>query len=324
MKRFIKYFLFFTVPIFLFSYFIDIFLSNYLKKSNKDAFGEFSTWNDLYDGKINSDIVIYGSSRAWRHINPTMIEDSLHISAYNLGIDGHNFWLQNLRHTILLEKNKTPKLIIYSLDLFTLKKNKDLYNSEQFLPYMLWNRKIKEATIGYNGFNSLDYEIPLIRYYGKYFEIIKAGYLFINPQRNKIKRVKGYQGQEESWNSDFDKVKSRMKSLEIPLDKKTIILFDRFLKECKSQKIEIIFVYSPEYIEGQRFVKNKFQIISIYRKFSKKYNIPFYDYSNDSMSYKKEYFYNALHLNKTGAELFTSRLIDTLKSTNLVKTLIKN
>ena len=115
-----------------------------------------------------------------------------------------------------------------------------------------------------------------------------------------------------------------MKNLEIPLDKKTIILFDRFLRECKIQKIEIIFVYSPEYIEGQRFVKNKNQIMATYRKFSMKYNIPFYDYSNDSMSYKKEYFYNALHLNKTGAELFTKRLIDTLKNTKPIKRLSKN
>jgi hypothetical protein len=48
------------------------------------------------------------------------------------------------------------------------KKNKDLYNSEQFLPYMLWNQEVKEATICYNGFSSIDYEIPLIRFYGNY------------------------------------------------------------------------------------------------------------------------------------------------------------
>ncbi|PWA04017.1 hypothetical protein [Flavobacterium psychrotolerans] len=319
MKKFLKYFLFFLSPIILLSYFMDVFISTNLKKSNKDAFGEYSTWNDLLEGKVNSDVVIYGSSRAWRHINPSMISDSLHVSAYNLGIDGHNFWLQYLRHTILLEKNKKPKLIIYSVDMFTLKKNKDLYNSEQFLPYMLWDKKIRDATISYNGFKSMDYEIPLVRYYGRYFEIMKAGFMFFKPQNNAVKRIKGYQGQEESWNADFERVKSKMKNLEIELDPASIVLFEQFLKECKAKNIKIIFVYTPEYVEGQKFVKNRDQIISIYKKYSEKYHIPFYDYSNDSISFQKKYFYNANHLNKTGAELFTGKLISKLKSTNALQ-----
>jgi hypothetical protein len=321
MKKFIKYFFFFISPLVLLSYFLDFFISNNLKKSNKYAEKEYPTWNAIIDGKVNSDILIYGNSRAWVDFNPTMISDSLHISAYNLGIDGHGFKLQYLRHRMLLKNNNKPKIIIVSVDIFILNNRKELYNSEQFLPYMLWNREIKSATIDYDGFNSLDYDLPLIRYYGKTEALETAIRFFSGHLSNPVCRVKGYQGRNESWNTDFDKAKLTMKKYEVKLDTQTIILFEKFITECKKQNIKLIFVYAPEYIEGQIFTKNRDEVLSLYTKYSHKYNIPFYDYSTDAISYQKKYFYNTNHLNKTGAELFTTKLMDTLKQSSIIKEL---
>ncbi len=321
MKKFIKYFLVFIVPIVVLSCFLDGFISNNLKQSNGFAEKEYSTWNAIIDGKVNSDIVIYGNSRAWVQFNPTMIKDSLHMPAYNLGIDGHGFWLQYLRHVMLLKNNTKPKLIIISIDMFSLEKRKDLYNSEQFLPYMLWNTEIKKATSSYEGFVPMDYEMPLIRYYGRTEAIETAFRFYTRHLSNPVCRVKGYQGRKESWNTDFDKAKLTMKKYEAKLDSETILLFKRFLVECKQQNIKLIFVNAPEYIEGQRFVKNRAEVLAIYTKLSKQYSIPFYDYSNDAISHQKKYFYNSIHMNKMGAELFTVKLIDTLKQSRVIKSL---
>ena len=318
MRKDVKYFLLFITPIIIIAYFVDVFISKNLKYSNRYAEKEYPTWNAIYEGKINSDLLIFGSSRAWIHIDPIMISDSLGISSYNLGIDGHNFWLQDLRYRELLKHNKRPKFIICSLDYFTLKKNKELYNSEQFLPYMLWNKDIKNSTISYEGFSTIDYEIPLLRYYGNYNAVETALRFSLGRLSNPITRVKGYQGRDEVWNSDFDNAKASIKRLEVTLDKPTIVLFENFLKECKSNNIKLIFVYTPEYIEGQKFVSNREQIFGLYNKFSEEYQIPFYDFSNDSISYQKKYFYNASHLNKLGSQLFTKKLIDTLKSSDVL------
>ncbi|UQD56808.1 hypothetical protein [Flavobacterium sp. K5-23] len=316
MKKFITQFILFCLPALIAAYAFDVFVSKYLKESNSFAKKEYPVWNAIRDSKVNSDIVIYGSSRAWVHIDPKMISDSLNVSCYNLGINGHNFWLQDLRHRLLLKNNSKPKLIIHSLDAFTLQKNEDLYNAEQFLPYMLWNNQIKEATISYNGFPFVDYEIPIIRYYGRQKAINTAFELYLNPQDNPIQRISGYQGQARVWNSDFEKAKSKMKAYNVKIDTPSLHLFEDYLKECQSKKIQIVLVYTPEYIEGQKFVKNRDSIITMYNKFSKEYKIPFYDYSNDTMSYNKKYFYNSLHLNKKGAELFTHKLINTIKASN--------
>lgn len=314
MTNFLKKVLLFLVPIILACVFIDIFITKELKKRPDLVHGEYSTWNDLFDGKINSDIVIYGSSRAWVHISPQIISDSLNTTAYNLGIDGHNFWLQYLRHSLLLKHNRKPKLIIHSLDEVTLQKRKELYNLDQFLPYMLLNKDIKDATASYEGFTFFDYILPAVRYYGKETIILNSIEQYFEPKIYPAKRIKGYQGQDRAWNSDFDNAKKKMKYYEVKIDTPSLILFERYLKECKANGINIVFVYTPEYIEGQLFVKNRKQIIDLYTNFSVKYKIPFYDYSKDTMSYQKKYFYNALHLNKTGAELFTTRLTQKLKS----------
>ena len=323
MKKFIKHFLLFVAPIVILAYFVDVFISNNLKKCNGVAIGEYTTWNDLNEGKINSDIVIYGSSRAWKHLSPKIITQKTNISAYNLGIEGHNFWLQNLRHEILLKKNKKPKLIIFSVDIFTLQKNKDLYNSEQFLPYMLWNNQIEETTISYNGFNRFDYNIPLIRYYGKYKEVVTAVSVFLKPTNNKIKRVNGYQGQNKKWSDDFSKAKLKMNKYKISLDEKTVVLFEKFLKDMNEEGVKVVFVYTPEFIEGQKFIQGRKELISLYSKFSKQYNIPFYDFSKDAICYRKDFFYNSNHLNKEGAELFTRKFVDTLLQSKIMKELKK-
>jgi hypothetical protein len=320
MRKDVKYFLLFITPIIIIAYFVDVFISKNLKNSNRFAEKEYPTWNAIYEGNVNSDLLIFGSSRAWVHIDPTMITDSLGISSYNLGIDGHNFWLQNLRYRELLKHNKKPKFIIFSLDYLTLMKNKELYNSEQFLPFMLWNKDMKDATISYKGFSAIDYEIPLIRYYGNHDAIEKSLRYFTGHLSNPITRIRGYRGREENWNSDFDNAKASMKSFKIKLDNPSIVLFENFLKECKANNIKLIFVYTPEYIEGQKFVSNREYIMGLYKKYSKQYQIPFYDFSNDSISYHKKYFYNVSHLNKVGSQLFTKKLIDTLKYSDVLRT----
>ncbi len=322
MKTFIKKILFFLFPIVLLSYFLDVFISNNLKKSNQFAKKEFSTWNAIFEGKINSDFLIYGNSRAWVHFNATMMTDSLFVPTYNLGINGHGFWLQYFRHSLLLIKNPKPKIIIVAIDEFCLEKRKDLYNSEQFLPYMLWNAAIKKTTNSYEGFVSMDFELPLIRYYGKTEALETAFCSFFGNLNNPVQRVRGYQGQIRIWNKDLKKAKSTIKKYEVKVDLPTLVLFEKFIVECKSQNIKLIFVNAPEYIEGQKFVRNRAEVLAIYTKLSKQYRIPLYDYSNDTISFQKKYFYNSVHMNKTGADLFTTKLIDTIKHDKVMQSIL--
>jgi hypothetical protein len=287
----------------------DYYISENLKTSHSSP-GEMEVWNDIYNKNIDADIAIYGSSRAWVHISPTILEDSLKIKAYNFGIDGHNFWLQYLRNKEYLKYNKHPKLIILSVDVFSLAKREDLYQSNQFLPYMLWNNDIKKFTSSYNSFSFEDYYFPLIRYSGT----LRGLDLNSSKTNNKPYRYKGYKGMEREWNNDLAKAKLKMNQYTIDIDSSSINLFNQFLLECKADKITVILVYTPEHIDGQKFIKNRKKIINIFNDFSNKYNLLFLNYSNDEICKKKDYFYNASHLNKKGSELFTSKLSYDIKA----------
>jgi hypothetical protein len=236
------------------------------------------------------------------------------MKAYNFGIDGHNFWLQYLRHKEYLEYNKQPKLIIMSVDVFSLAKRQDLYELNQFLPYMLWNENIINATSSYKGFRFQDYHFPLFRYYGKMRGTNSILKLTSNKNPEKSYRNNGFRGMERNWNNDLAKAKLNLNEYAIDIDSSSVNLFEQFLLECKSNQINVILVYTPEYIEGQNFVINREKVINIYSDFSKKHNVLFLDYSNDEISQERDFFYNASHLNKKGSELFTRNLSQDIKA----------
>src|ERR1700692_382125 len=100
MKKFLLKLLVFFLPIIILSYGADVFISKNLAKSSS---GANPSWKDVFDGTVNSDIVIYGSSRATEQLDPKIFSDSLKHSTYNLGVYAHNFWLQFLRHRLLLK-----------------------------------------------------------------------------------------------------------------------------------------------------------------------------------------------------------------------------
>lgn len=312
MKKFLINILYFVFPILFFGYSFDVFLSKNLKLSNSFAAGEYPVWNDIINGKVNSDIVIYGSSRAWVHFDSKIISKKLKASTYNLGIDGHNFWLQNLRHKQLLKYNKKPKLIIYSLDVITLQHNTELYNYEQFFPYMLWNKEFRNTIIGYGDNKNFQFSIPLLRYFGRYQAIRAAFEMSLFPKNNPIERVRGYKGQDLLWNNDLENAQKKIGRFKAVLNTSLILNFETFLKECKDLNIKIIFVYSPEYIEGQKFIENRSEIIRLYNNLSKKHSIPFYNFSDDKICYNRKYFYNSTHMKKIGAELFSNQFADSL------------
>lgn len=319
MKQFLSRLSIFVCVSLLILFVFDIIVSSYLANSNTCA-GEIEVWNDIYEGAVESDILIYGSSRAWVHVNPAILYDSLGCFAYNFGIDGHNFWMQYLRHREYLRYNQPPKLIIHSVDVFTLEKRGDLYNMNQFLPFMLWNWNMYQYTSSEKGFMIFDYCIPFVRYFSQ-----KSVLENLDFSKNQTPyRTRGYKARNLEWNSDFDNARKKRKRYPVQIDSASVALYSQFIAECKQQNSTLVMVYSPEYIEGQNYILNRDEIMAVYTSIAQKHSIPFLDYSNDSLCFNKEYFYNASHLNALGSELFTKTLAHDIQALFLSKNCEKN
>lgn len=308
MPIFLRRLAYFLLPIALLTFPLDYVISHYLQQSKVFASNEYMVWNDIYSRKLDTDIAIYGSSRAFVQFDPAILADSLHGSVYNFGVDGNDFGIQYLRHQLFLKYNKLPKKIVCSLDIYTLEKNKDLYNKDQFLPYLLYNQTIMPNLQQYNGFQKIDYYLPLTRYYGNKYAInCFFRNLFYKDTATAV-RIRGYNPRTEDWNDDFDKAQQKIPQYEVKIDAALLHLFRDWIQECAQKKIEIVLVHAPEYIAAKDFITNRAEITDLYNEIAIQYNIKFIDFATNKICYDKQYFYNSQHLNKKGATLFSREL----------------
>ncbi len=186
---------------------------------------------------------------------------------------------------------------------------------------MLWDFEIMKYTQNVGCFDKLDFILPLKRFF-----LIIPSLRKYHLHRGTIKRYfssrrvhlkeRGYFGQDRK----FSRIKPKNKAALITRDSiyslisiEHIHLFEAFIQECKENNIKLVVVFSPFYIEGQEIEVNFDVIMQFYRELMKKHDIPFYDYSKIPINYSTEYFYNMMHLNKTGAEMFSKQLASDLK-----------
>ena len=95
-------------------------------------------------------------------------------------------------------------------------------------------------------------------------------------------------------------------------------MFDEYLSKAKAEGIKVVFVYAPQYIGATNKISNLDKMYKQYREFSDKYNIPILDYTYMDICYDTTYFYNAMHLNKRGAEIYSDSLANDIKRLNIL------
>lgn len=297
-KKLFLFLLLFSMTYLLLMYMVD----RGLKKSR---FLDFQQWNEIFEGRIQADILVLGSSRAWRQVDPAVVDSITGHNSYNLGMDGYHLPMQMKRYEIYSRHNNKPRYIIQILDHFSISRRSDLFNREQFLPY-IGDDILAEELQKYKGFNWADYQIPYYCYIGS-GEIALAGLLeYLGLKKYASTRYKGYEANEKMWEPDFDKER-----VENPDGKRAAISrsvyqsYDKFLEKAKQDSIHVILVYAPEYKPFQNYIINRDTVSYLYQQLSQKHGIPYIDFKNHIVCEDKSYFYNPTHLNKKGAELFS-------------------
>lgn len=286
MKKFVTHTILFIIVFLTISLIIDIVLTNRIKRTHERP------WSHLLSGKMNNDIIILGSSRAWVQYSPRIIDSILHSNCYNLGCDGKKLDISILCYNLYKKYNNKPKLVlcdIYYMSMY----NSDPLDREQFYPFLL-NKDIWDCVKNTHHFNLFDRYLPLAKYY-RHFK----GYLF---KPETIVLYKGYYSKVEDWDgTELRKIKN------IPYEHDSTIfdMTEQWLKECQEDNVKVIFVHSPMYIEATNKIVDTAAMWTMYRNLANKYDIPILDYSHDSICYDTTLFYNAQHLNRKGAERFS-------------------
>lgn len=305
MKQFLKKVSVFLFIVVLFATVTDFLVTNALQQADK---GDLASWNKIYNRQLDADVLIYGSSRARVHFDPRIFKNKLGISAYNMGIDGHNFVMQKARHDAILRNNAPPKLIVLSVDYFTLNKRDDLFNADQFLPYIL-QPEIREVTRHYEGLDVYDYYLPMARYIGRQGLVLEGFRSMMGRKLMSHETFDGFVPQFLQWDNKLEEMIKEKKAYETVVEEQYLKLLRDFLIDCRKKGINVLMVYAPEYIKGQQFVQGRKNMMAVFNRLSSEFKVPFWDFSTDSLSKDKGLFYNALHLNADGANLFTSKFV---------------
>jgi len=271
-------------------------------------------WADIYDSKINADIIIQGNSRAQNNILPTILDSVLKTNSYNLGIGGFQFFMQYYRFLVYMKHNKAPKYIIQNVDNMTISKQVDFIEYTQFLPYFN-DSLVKEEIQSFGLFDWRAFYIPYYKYIGN-FDVAYQGLTnCFTPFTDSTRKYKGFIPMPRRPNSlPFKYTLLNSTPARTEIDTATLRLFTRFLDLCKKNKTQVILVFTPYYYLETKKYLNMDSVIWIFRKYSTQYNIPFLDYRNDSICFDSLNFANPHHLNMAGAKKFSRKLAYDLKS----------
>ena len=171
-----------------------------------------------------------------------------------------------------------------------------------------WHNELKQ----YEGFGWTDFYFPLLRYSGLKVELNEIAHQAISPDTAST-RIKGFKAIDKEWSNDLNEARAKFKNgITAKIDSNLVQLFDQFLAQCQEQQIQVIFVFSPEYMEGQEFVKNRHKVFQVFEEMSNKYNLPYLDFSKAEICKDQNMFFNANHLNKKGVAEFNQLLLDYL------------
>lgn len=307
MKRFLLKLCVFLILLFGSATLLQKVIDQQLRKDNSF---EYDEWSDIFRFKINATIIFQGNSRAYRHFSTIIMDSAFKTTSYNLGIRGYGFFMEYYRFLIYTGANKLPKYVIQNIDPATLEKTVPLINYTQFLPY-LNNETIQEAVSNYTKFNWKDFYIPLFKYYGNYQAACRGLSDIFRKLPDTLKRPDIFP--DANWYSAFKHYNMHPQTSRCIVDKRTIHLLTTFLAFCKVNAIRVIFVCTPEYYESQQSTSNRDSVMNIFRNYANQYNIPFLDYSHDSICYDTVNFFNSNHLGSTGVRKFNRKLVNDLK-----------
>ena len=274
---------------------------------HKKTTRKYVVWNDIIHSSINANMLIMGNSRAWCQYSPRILDSILGTRTYNIGIDGSCFNRQLARYDIYRHYQQcSPTYIIQNVEFFTLGHSEG-YEREQFMPYLMFpyfRKRICEI----EPFSFGELYIPMYCYYTNnvYDEFTKFDF--------PVDR--GYFGKDKTWEGNKSK---ETKPYYQSLDTNTLSMFTNYIEDVQKEGIRLIFVFAPLYKDVFDKVLNLHEIHDVYYELSERYDVPILDYADCWLSQDTAYFYNATHLNKTGAELFTKQLCHDLDSLGILR-----
>ena len=298
-KRHILYILFFIVTFFVFDQIIGFTCNKLLSISKSKSLGK-----ELFIlNKDSSDLFVFGSSRAEYHYNTLILRDSCAVSTFNAGKSGNGIYYSYMLFSALLNRFH-PKYVILDVtesDIYGIGTNgfslQGVINTAKI--HYFTNVIIRNfIDVRTNCFDKISIYINAYRYNSQLLNLLNAAF-----RESTIIDDLGFKGlSKKNYNVSINK------SDNIDLNEDKLRTLEDFLILGKKNNIKMLLIYSPSAI-----ILND-TAISIFNEISKKHEVPFLNFSKDSMSIKEYDFSDNTHLSIEGANKFTHDIVPYIKN----------
>jgi hypothetical protein len=252
----------------------------------------------------SEDIFIYGSSRAMHGYDCSEFTKVLGYSCFNNGKENSTILYHYMIVNEMLKKH-TPKIIILDFAPKELSwgesENSKNVLANTILPYAIHDSVF--AAIAKQQFPQEYIKAKLSWLYAYKSSIIPLLNANNTSGENEINGYRPLQG---------SKVKNTPMNYgdesEEP-DSAAEQAFEAFIKTVAEKKIKLYVIQSPIYVKYY----NSTPSLDYAKKVLERYNVPFLNYAFDTTLYRHEYFYDNIHLNETGATLFSKEIAERIK-----------
>lgn len=259
--------------------------------------------------EANEDILVMGSSRAAHHYVPQIIEDSLGMTCYNAGSDGECIYYHYCLLSAMIERGAKPKIVIYEvMNLDAEESGGATFTLDAALDRLAPHYGEFKAVDSLFAFNGWKENVKMIsktyRYNSKLVQTIKCNYI-------PWPEDKGYEALMGKMDVTLYEKDAALRSSSsrgtARIEKHKLEYMEKFISLCKTNDIHLVLYFSPYYN-----VKPAGGILTI-RDLAALSGFPFYEFSSDEKYDNPKLFKDAMHLNDTGARLYTMDVIKKIK-----------
>jgi hypothetical protein len=250
-------------------------------------------------------MLIFGSSRAEWIYDPTILENELHTTCYNVGRNGHPIFYHYALLQSTLYRYK-PSTIILNVDAGMLTILQDGYDRlATLLPYYQSHPEIR-STVDLKGpFEKLKTWSSIYPYNSLMLSTITG---LSKTPNDKNTFVKGFRVLDGTYT---DSIRTLHVEKDSNLDAIKIATYTKFIDDCKAAGCKLYIVCSPYIVK----MSAKDQSLLKAEAIAKQKNIPYWDYSTDTFFTNRPYlFADFKHLNNKGVSIFTKLIADKIKT----------
>ena len=287
---------------------IDIATGLVFDKLTLSAKRSYTGRNEFIADKLHDPVLVFGSSRSVHHYDPQVLADSLGVPCYNCGQDGMGIITFYGRFKLLTARY-TPRLIIYDVTTdFDLRRNDNV-------TYLTWLKPYYHRP----GIDSIFWHIEptervkmlsnMFRYNGKALQIITDN----KPGDNNDDALKGFVPLDGIMT--YDKEEDATKT-QVDFDPVKLYYISRLVKDCSAKGIRLVFAISPLY----NSIKQPDAYLADFLTLARKQNVPVINHYYDTrFATNKNLFQDTYHMNRSGAEIYTSMLAHEIKQLHLLQ-----